>query len=97
MKKKLRYVGLDIYVESIAGALAEEADEPRSLGAIPNTSESVRKLIIRLGPCQQLRICNQAGLCGFVLCWQLQEMGVHFGGSAASVARRGQIASIVIG
>ena len=77
MKKKLRYVGLDVHVDSITVALAEEGDEPRSLGAIPNTSESVRKLIVRLGPCEQLRVCYEAGLCGFVLYWQLQEMGVH--------------------
>jgi transposase len=77
MKKKLRYVGLDVHVDSITVALAEEGEEPRSLGAIPNTSESVRKLIVRLGPCEQLRVCYEAGLCGFVLYWQLQEMGVH--------------------
>jgi transposase len=76
MRNKLRYVGLDVHVDSITVAVADEKDEPRSLGAIPNTSEAVRKLVARLGPCATLRVCYEAGQCGFVLYWLLHEMGV---------------------
>jgi transposase len=51
--------------------------EARSLGTIPNTAEALRKLIARLGPSERLRICYEAGLCGFVLYWQLHEIGVY--------------------
>jgi hypothetical protein len=69
MKSKLRYVGLDVHVDSITVAVAEEGGEARSLGTIPNTAEALRKLIVRLGPSERLRICYEAGLCGFVLYW----------------------------
>jgi transposase len=77
MKNKIRYVGLDVHVETLAVAVAEAEGEPRSLGTIPNNPEAVRKLIARLGPVEQLRVCYEAGLCGFVLYWQLLELGVH--------------------
>jgi transposase len=77
MKSKLRYVGLDVHVDSITVAVAEEGGEARSLGTIPNTAEALRKLIARLGPSERLRICYEAGLCGFVLYWQLHEIGVY--------------------
>jgi transposase len=77
MRSKLRYVGLDVHVDSITVAVADEGSEARSLGTIPNTAEAVRKLIARLGPSDRLRICYEAGLCGFVLYWQLHEMNVY--------------------
>ena len=77
MKQKLRYVGLDVHVETIAVAMAEADGGPRSLGTIPNNVEAVRKLIGRLGPAERLRVCYEAGQCGFVLYWKLLEMGVH--------------------
>jgi transposase len=77
MKSKLRYVGLDVHVDSISVAVADDGGDPHSLGTIPNTAEAVRKLIARLGPIDRLRICYEAGLCGFVLYWQLHEMGVY--------------------
>lgn len=76
MKQKLRYVGLDVHVDTIAVAVAEEQGETRSLGVIPHREESVRKLIARLGPRGTLRICYEAGMCGYALYWLLQEMGV---------------------
>lgn len=77
MRSKLRYVGLDVHVDSISVAVADEGGDAHSLGAIPNTPEAVRKLVARLGTKDRLRICYEAGLCGFVLYWQLHEMGVY--------------------
>jgi transposase len=47
------------------------------LGVIPNTAESVSKLIKKLGKPGQLRVCYEAGPTGYVLYWQLTKLGVH--------------------
>jgi transposase len=39
--------------------------------------ESVRKLIRKLGPVEKLRVCYEAGPTGYVLYWQLAELGVQ--------------------
>lgn len=76
MKEKVRFLGLDVHAETIAAAVAEPDGEVRSLGVIPNRAESVRKLVKKLGPAQQLRACYEAGPTGYVLYWQLTELGV---------------------
>ena len=76
MEKKLRFLGLDVHAETIAAAIAEPDGEVRSLGVIPNRAESVRKLVKKLGSAQQLRACYEAGPTGYVLYWQLTELGV---------------------
>jgi transposase len=38
--------------------------------------ESVRKLVHKLGPVQDLRACYEAGPTGYVLYWQLTQLGV---------------------
>ena len=50
--------------------------EVRSLGTIPNRAESVGRLIRKLGKPEQLRVCYEAGPTGYVLYWQLSELGV---------------------
>ena len=55
--KKVRFWGLDVHAETIAVAVAEAEGEVRSLGIVPNRDESVRKLVKKLGPAEQLRAC----------------------------------------
>jgi transposase len=76
--KKIRFIGLDVHAETISVAVAEPErnGEVRSLGSIPNRPESVRKLVKKLGPVDQLQACYEAGPTGYVLYWQLTEMGV---------------------
>jgi len=57
MKKNTRFVGLDVHADTIAVAVAEPSGEVRSLGTIPNRPESVRRLLKRLEPTKQLRVC----------------------------------------
>jgi transposase len=53
--KKVRFLGLDVHAETIAVAIAEPDGEVRSLGIIPNREESIRKLVKKLGPAEQLQ------------------------------------------
>jgi hypothetical protein len=50
-------LGLDVYAETIAVAVAEADGEVRSLGTIANREDSILKLIRKLGPADQLRVC----------------------------------------
>src|SRR5438874_7450174 len=76
MKEKLRFLGLDVHAETIAVAVAETDGEVRSLGTIPNRVESIRKMIKKLGPAEKLRACYEAGPTGYVVYWQLAELGI---------------------
>jgi transposase len=76
MKDKVRFLGLDVHAETIAVAVAETDGEVRSLGTIANRAESIRKMIKKLGPVEQLKACYEAGPTGYVLYWQLAELGV---------------------
>jgi transposase len=77
MQNKVRFLGMDVHAETISVAVAEADGEVRSLGVIANRAESVRKLVRKLGPVEHLRSCYEAGPTGYVLYWQLSELGVE--------------------
>jgi transposase len=77
MRQLTRFVGLDVHAETIAVAVAEADGEIRDLGTILNRPDAIRKLVRRLGPPDTLKVCYEAGPCGYVLYWQLTEAGVH--------------------
>src|ERR1700682_6165622 len=81
---KVLFVGLDVHAETIAVAVAETGGEVRSLGVIPNRLESVRKMVHKLGAVQHLRACYEAGPTGYVLYWQVTQVGVACEGIAPS-------------
>jgi transposase len=75
--RNVRFVGLDVHAQTIAVAVAEASGEVRSLGVVPNSAESVSRLIKKLGKPEQLRVCYEAGPTGYVLYWQLTKLGVR--------------------
>jgi len=77
MGKHTRFVGLDVHAQTIAVSVAESTGEVRSVGTIPNRPDSVRKLMKKLGSAEGLRVCYEAGPCGYVVYWQLVGMGIH--------------------
>src|SRR4029453_13685326 len=92
MTKGTRFVGLDVHAATIAVAVAEPTGEVRGMGTIPNEPEAIRKLMRRLGPpgrlggglecrggvgpADQVRVCYEAGPCGYTLYWQLTRAGI---------------------
>jgi transposase len=75
--KRIKFVGLDVHADTIAVAVAAKEGEARSLGIIPNRAESIRKMVGKLGPIEQLRFCYEAGPTGYALYWQLTQMGAQ--------------------
>ena len=76
MKKTVRFLGLDVHAETIAVAIAEPDGSVRNIGSIANRAEAIRKMVKKLGAPEQLRACYEAGPTGYVLYWQLAELGV---------------------
>jgi transposase len=74
---KVRFVGFDVHAETIAVAVAEPNGEVRALGVIPNRPESIHRVVKKLGPVEQLRVCYEAGPTGYVIYWQLAQLGVR--------------------
>jgi transposase len=70
-------VGLDVHAETIAVAVAEADGQVRSLGIILNRIDSIRKLIRKLGRPGEIQCCYEAGPTGYVLYWQLSQLGVR--------------------
>lgn len=66
---------MDVHAETIAVAVAEQGEEARFLGVIPNRSDEIARFIRKLGS-GELRACYEAGPCGYGLYWQLTELGV---------------------
>ena len=74
----VRCIGLDVHAETIAVAVAvaEPDGEVRSLGVMPNRSESIRTRMKKQGPADQWRVCDEAGPTGYVVYWELTALGV---------------------
>jgi transposase len=77
MPKDIRYVGLDVHATTITVAVADAGREGvQPLGTIPHQADAVARLVRKLGPARTLRVCYEAGPCGYGLYWQLAALGI---------------------
>lgn len=77
MNKRIIFIGLDVHKETVSVAIAEHNKEPRSLGKISNKPEAIHKLMRKLGPFKRLKVCYEAGPCGYVIYRQLSKLGIE--------------------
>jgi transposase len=82
----ITFVGLDVHEATLAVAVAGAGrdGEVRHLGRLENRPEVVRRLVERLRrDGQELRVCYEAGPCGYGLHRQLTEARLPLRGGGA--------------
>lgn len=78
MKKCSTYVGLDVHSQSISVAVAPaRGGEVRSLGNVANDIGALRKVLKKVGDIGTMKVCYEAGPCGYALYWALIELGAE--------------------
>ncbi len=70
------FVGLDVHKDSISVALLRPGHDILDEERIPNTPEEVRRLVSRWADPASVRVCYEAGPCGYELQRQLRSLGV---------------------
>jgi transposase len=93
MSKPILYIGMDVHADSISIAIAEpeRKGEVRLYGKISSDLHSVEKLVRKLGhPGKELRVCYEAGPCGFVLARYLLKMKICCTVVAPSLTPKGK-------
>jgi transposase len=92
MPKPILYVGLDVHARKITVATADEdrRGEVRVHSTIANTAAGLAGLLKKLSSSgKELRLCYEAGPCGYVLARQLAEQGIACTVAAPSLIPRG--------
>lgn len=72
-----RFVGLDVHARKIVVAVADaDGSEPKVRGEVGNDADALAELMKRLGPASSLRVCYEAGPCGYGIYRQLRALGI---------------------
>ena len=77
MAEYTQFVGLDVHKETITVAVADREGVPRVLGTISNRPAAIAQLVRRLRPVAHVRVCYEAGPCGYAVQRQLASLGVR--------------------
>jgi transposase len=77
MKKSTRWVAMDVHADTIAVAVADGDEAPTYYGEIENTPTALAKLMKKLTREAKVRVCYEAGPCGYRIYWQLAQLDVH--------------------
>ena len=77
MRDRITYVGFDVHKEGIVVAVAEGGlrGEVREYGRIANTPAALDRLMCKLGASVRLRVCYEAGPCGYGIQRHLSARG----------------------
>ena len=91
MPQPILYVGLDVHARKIAVATADEdrRGEVRLHSTIANTTTSLESLVKKLSTGKELRVCYEAGPCGYVIARQMEKKGIPCTVAAPSLIPRG--------
>ena len=90
MRSTIRYIGLDVHKETIVIGVAESGGgEPDILAKIAHHWPTLRNLLKRLGPPENLRCCYEAGPTGYGIYRKLKAAGIPCIVVAVSRRRRG--------
>jgi transposase len=66
--RPVKFIGLDVHKDSIAVALAEDGKpDAMSIGSFPNDEKRLRQVLRKIGRREELRVCYEAGPCGYVI------------------------------
>ena len=71
------WVGLDVHKDTIAACWLRGDSQTEEAREMPNDGRAVRKLLRRLGGEGELRVCYEAGPCGYELRRELERTGIH--------------------
>ncbi|HTA88206.1 MAG TPA: IS110 family transposase [Polyangiaceae bacterium] len=77
MTKCIRWVGLDVHADSIAIAEIDDGAKEARTSEIESSPKVVAKRFKRMAAEADLRVCYEAGGCGFELYRQLTSMGIE--------------------
>ena len=74
----LKFVGLDVHKDTIAIAVADSGiAAPRSVAVIRSDLDELRKVLRKLGSPSSLRVCYEAGPCGYVVYRFLRRLKIE--------------------
>lgn len=78
MKSYTHYVGLDVHADSISVAIAGRGNKAgvESLGNVAHAVASIRKVLKKHGDVRRMKVCYEAGACGYALYWELTAQGI---------------------
>lgn len=77
MSKNIKYIGLDVHAASISISVSEGPGLCRYVSKISNRPDTLKRQLLKLGAADELRVCYEAGPCGYDVYWTLAGVGIE--------------------